>query len=88
MTTERLARAATDVGVRRAIVHRSRRIIPLAVAMVAIFAASAAAQAVTATATCGSVTFDWASFSASGSGNGGLNKPAWEIVFKLSLIHI
>ena len=82
MTTERLARAATDVGVRRAIVHRSRRIIPLAVAMVAIFAASAAAQAVTATATCGSVTFDWASFSASGSGNGGLNKPAWEIVFK------
>ena len=82
MTTETVAQAATDVGVRRAIVRRSRRIIPLAVAMVAIFAASAAAQTVTATATCGAVTFDWTSFSASGSGNGGLNKPAWEIVFK------
>jgi hypothetical protein len=82
MTTERLTRAATDVAVRGAIVRRSRHVVALAVAMVAIFAASAAAQTVTATATCGSVTFDWASFSASGSGNGGLNKPAWEIVFK------
>jgi hypothetical protein len=81
MTTERLTPAATIVGMRRAIVRRSRHVIPLAIAMLAIFAASAAAHTVTATATCGSVTFDWASFNSSGSGNGGLNTPAWEIVF-------
>jgi hypothetical protein len=66
---------------RGAIVRRSRHVVALAVAMLAIFAASAAAQTVAGTATCGSVTFEWSSFSASGSGNGGLNKPAWEIVF-------
>ena len=82
MTIERLAPAATSVVMRAAIVRRSRRVIPLAIALLAIFAASAAAHTVTATATCGSVTFDWSYFSASGSGNGGLNTPAWVIVFK------
>jgi hypothetical protein len=83
MTSERLAPATTSVGTRRAIVRRSRRVIGLALAMLAIFAASAAAHThtVTVTASCGSVTFDWALFSATGTGNGGLNTPAWEIVF-------
>jgi len=40
------------------------------------------AHTVNATATCKSVTFDWALFSSSGNGNGGLNTPAWTIVFK------
>jgi len=71
MTSERLTPAATSVGMRRAIVRRSRQAVPLAIAMLAIFAASAAAHTVNATATCGSVTFNWAIFSASGSGNGG-----------------
>jgi hypothetical protein len=76
--------AATGVRMRRAI-RRSLPAIPLAIAMLAIFAGSGGAPTVTATATatatktvaatgtCGSATFDWASFSASGSGNGGLN---------------
>jgi len=81
MTSERLTPAATSVGMRRAIVRRWRHTLPLAIAMLAIFAASAAAHTVAATATCGSVTFNWAIFSASGSGNGGLNTPAWAIVF-------
>jgi len=82
--------AAIGVRMRRAI-RRSLPAIPLAIAMLAIFAGSGGAPTVTATATatktvaatgtCGSATFDWASFSASGSGNGGLNMPAWEIVF-------
>ncbi|HEX2703030.1 MAG TPA: hypothetical protein VHM72_06330 [Solirubrobacteraceae bacterium] len=82
MATERLTPDATSVVMRRGIVRRSRQAVPLAIAMLAIFAASAAAHTVTATATCGSVTFNWAVFSASGSGNGGLNTPTWEIVFK------
>jgi hypothetical protein len=82
MPTETPAPDTTIVGMRGATVRRSRRIIPLAIAMLAIFAATAAAHTVTATATCGSVTFNWAIFSASGSGNGGLNTPAWTIVFK------
>jgi hypothetical protein len=81
MTTERATPTPTSVGMRRAIVRRSRHIISLTIAMLAIFAASAAAHTVNATATCGSVTFNWAIFSASGNGNGGLNTPAWEIVF-------
>jgi hypothetical protein len=82
MTSERLTPAVTIGGTRRAIVRRSRRVIPLAIAMLAIFAANAAAHTVTATATCGSVTFDWAIFNSSGSGNGGLNTPAWVVVFQ------
>jgi hypothetical protein len=82
MTTESFTPAAILVGARRAIVRRSRSIVPLAVASLAIFAASAQAHTVTATATCKSVTFNWARFSSSGHGNGGLNTPEWVIVFK------
>jgi hypothetical protein len=81
MTSERLTPAVAIVGMRRAIVRRSRHVVPLAIAMLAIFAASAAAHTVAATATCGSVTFDWAYFNSSASGNGGLNTPSWKIVF-------
>jgi hypothetical protein len=84
MTTEIHPPAAILVGARRAIVRRSRSIIPLAVALVAIFVASAQAHTVTATATCRSVTFNWAKFSSSGNGNGGLNTPQWVIVLKPS----
>jgi hypothetical protein len=82
MTTERFSEASILVGARRAIVCRSRSIIPLAVVLLAVFAASAQAHTVTATATCQSVTFDWAYFSSSGSGNKGLNTPEWTIVFQ------
>jgi hypothetical protein len=81
MPTDKLAPATTIARVRGATVRRSPRVIGLTIAMLAIFAASAAAHTVAATATCGSVTFDWALFSASGSGNGGLNTPPWTIVF-------
>jgi hypothetical protein len=82
MTTEIFTPAAILVGAGSAIVRRSRSIVPLAVALLAIFTASAQAHTVTATATCKSVTFDWAIFSSSGNGNGGLNTPVWVIVFR------
>jgi hypothetical protein len=82
MTTERFPGAPILLRARRAIVRRSRSIIPLAVMSLAVFAASAQAHTVTATATCKSVTFDWAYFSSSGSGNKGLNTPEWAIVFQ------
>jgi hypothetical protein len=82
MTTERFTPAAILVGVRRVIVRHSRSTIPLTVALLAIFAASAQAHTVTATATCNSVTFNWTNFASTGNGNGGLNTPQWMIVFK------
>ena len=81
MNIERLIPTAIGAGARSVIARRSRSIIPLAVALLAIFAASAQAHTVTATATCKSVTFDWSNFSSSGGGNGGLNTPEWAIVF-------
>jgi hypothetical protein len=80
MTRERPTLASIDRR-RAARFPRSLYIVLLAVAMVAVFAASAAAHTVAATATCGSVTFNWAIFNAYGSGNGGLNTPTWKIVF-------
>jgi hypothetical protein len=82
MTIQRSTPAAILVGARRVIVRRSRNSIPLAVALLAIFAASAQAHTVTATAACKSVTFNWTQFSSSGNANGGLNTPEWVIVFK------
>jgi hypothetical protein len=82
MTTESFTPAAILVGARRVTVRRSRSIVPLAVASLAIFTASAQAHTVTPTATCKSVTFEWARFSSSGNGNGGMNTPEWVIVFK------
>lgn len=82
MITERFVPAAIGFGIRRAAVRGARRVIPLAVALLALCAASAQAHIVAATATCGSVTFDWSRFSSHGSGNGGLNAPEWLIVFK------
>jgi hypothetical protein len=81
MPSERTTPAVAIFGMRRAIVRHSRHVVPLAIAMLAIFAASAAAHTVTATASCGSVTFDWALFNSSASGNGGLNTPTWKIAF-------
>jgi len=86
MAAEGLTPAATSGGRRRAIIRRSRHVIPLVIALLVIFVASGSTQTVTATgtatATCGSVIFDWSLFSASGSGNGGLNTPAWMVLFK------
>jgi hypothetical protein len=81
MRRERPTLASIDAPRRGAPFPRSLYIALLAVAMVVIFAASATAHTVAATATCGSVTFNWAIFNASGSGNGGLNTPTWKIVF-------
>ena len=81
MTTEISTPAPIRVGAHRGILRRLRSVVPLSVALLAIFAASAQAHSVTATATCKSVTFSWESFSSSGSGNGGLNTPKWVIVF-------
>ena len=82
MTTGRFTSTAIRVGVRHALARRSRRIIPLSVGLLAIFAASAQAHIVKATATCKSVTFEWSLFSSFGSGNGGLNTPEWMVVFR------
>ena len=82
MRSERFTPTSIHVRRRGAIFHRSLYIILLAAATLAISAASAVAHTVNATATCESVTFDWALFSSSGNGNGGLNTPAWTIVFK------
>lgn len=82
MTAERFTSDAISVGASRQIVRRSSRIVALAGALLAIFAACAQAHTVTATATCGSVSFDWARFSSYGSGNGGLNTPQWVVTFK------
>lgn len=82
MTTERFISDAVSVGASRQIVRRSPRIIALAGALLAIFAASAQAHIVTSTATCGSVSFDWSKFSSYGYGNGGLNTPQWLVTFK------
>jgi len=82
MTTERFTSDAISVGASRKIVHRFSRIVLLAGALLAIFAASAQAHTVTATATCGSVSYEWARFSSYGYGNGGLNTPQWAITFK------
>jgi hypothetical protein len=82
METQRFTPAAIRVGTRDPIFRRSRRIVPLAVVLLAIFTASAQAHTVTASATCKSVRFDWSNFSAYGNGNGGLNTPGWAIVFK------
>jgi hypothetical protein len=81
MRRERRTLASIDTRRRGALFHRSLYIVPLALAVLAITAASALAHTVAATATCGSVTFNWGDFSSSGSGNGGLNAPAWVIVF-------
>jgi hypothetical protein len=77
MTTKRFTPAAIPVGVGRAIVRRSRSVIPLVVGLLVIFAASARAHTAIATTTCKSVTFNWTRFSSSGNGNGGLNTPDW-----------
>ena len=82
MSPKRSSVDTIDVGRSRALFRRSRHVILLAVAVLAISAASAAAHTITATSTCGSVTLDWTYFNSSGSGNGGLNTPAWVIVFK------
>ena len=82
MTTDRSTRVANLVDTRRAIVRRSRCVIPLALTMLAIFAASAQAHTATATTTCGSVTIDWSLFAATGNGNGGLNTPQWTITLQ------
>jgi hypothetical protein len=82
MTTERFISDAVSVGASRQIVRRSPRIVALAGALLAIFAASAQAHIVTATATCGSVSFNWSKFSSYGYGNGGLNSPQWVVTFK------
>jgi hypothetical protein len=81
MTTERFTSDAISVGASCQI-RRFSRIVALAGALLAIFAASAQAHTVTATATCGSVSFDWARFSSYGYGNGGLNTPQWAVAFK------
>jgi hypothetical protein len=82
MTTERFFSDAISVGASRQIVRRLSRIVALAGALFAIFAASAQAHIVTATAACGSVSFNWSRFSSSGYGNGGLNTPQWIVAFK------
>jgi hypothetical protein len=82
MTAERFTSDAISVSSSRQLVRRSSRIVALAGALLAIFAASAQAHTVTGSATCGSVSFDWARFSSYGSGNGGLNTPQWVVAFK------
>jgi hypothetical protein len=44
-------------------------------------ASAAQAHTASATAACGSVTFNWSLFAASGQGNGGENTPGWNVVF-------
>lgn len=78
MTTQ----ISVPAAIRRALGRRSFYAIPLALATLAIFAATAQAHTATATATCGSVTIDWSLFSASGTGNGGLNTPQWTITLQ------
>ncbi len=53
-----------------------QKIAPLALLVLAVFAASAQAHTVTATATCKSVALNWSAFVGSGGGNGGLNTPS------------
>lgn len=82
MTTERFTSDAISVGASHKKVRRFSRIVLLAGALLAIFAASAQAHTVTVTATCGSVSYEWTRFSSSGYGNRGLNTPQWAITFK------
>jgi hypothetical protein len=56
-----------------------RRALVLAAVLFGLLAAGAQAHTERATITCGSVTFAWSSFAASGGGNGGLNQPAWQV---------
>src|ERR1700733_6731817 len=89
MHTGRFTPTTTRAG-RGTIARRSRKVMPLAIAVLAISAASAQAMmcihtqahTVNAVAACKSVTFNWANFAASGSGNNGLNTPNWTVVFK------
>jgi hypothetical protein len=71
--------ASRHRGVRAPIL--ARRILPLTLLLVALFAASAQAHTVTATATCKATTLNWTSFASSGTTNGGANTPEWKIVF-------
>jgi hypothetical protein len=81
MSAERSTVDAIGVGTSRALFRRSRHVILLALAMLAVSAASAAAHTITSSSTCGSVTFNWTLFNSSANGNSGLNTPAWVIVF-------
>jgi hypothetical protein len=82
MTSERLTPTSTHLPSSGARFRRPLYTIMVALAMLAISAASAAAHTVVASAKCASVTFNWALFSPTGNGNGGLNTPVWAIVFK------
>src|SRR6202034_4430384 len=89
MNAGRLIPSAFRVGCGM-IARRSRKVMPLSIGVLAIFAASAQAvmcigpqaHTVNAVAACKSVTFTWANFASSGSGNDGLNTPNWTVVFK------
>lgn len=80
MTTERFGLDGS-VGARQRIFGRLKIIVPLVAVSFALLTASAQAHSVSTVATCKSVTFNWTSFSSSGSRNGGLNTPDWSVSF-------